>query len=147
MPGGVEDFRILYPYPTAEKYPPLDPKITPEGEAGNYQTRRLEMFRYTIPQLLDTYRFFKQNLDGIVNIHGRSFPKSFDAQNWRQWFQGCLHEKINRNIITTGRKHDPDYQTELRRAANLLNHRPRLIIDYLPPDLKQRFKHRLRGSD
>jgi hypothetical protein len=105
------------------------------------------MFRYTIPQLLKAHSFFKQNPDGILKLPDLWPPKEFDAQNWRQWFQGCLHEKINRNIITTGRKHDPDYQTELRRAANLLNHRPRLIIDYLPPDLKQRFKHRLRGSD
>ena len=104
------------------------------------------MFRYTISQLLDTYQFFKQNPDGIVNIHGLEFPKSFDAQNWRLWFRDCLHQRINRNIIPKGRKHDPDYQTEMRRAANLLNH-PRLVIDYLPPDLKQRFKHRLQGSD
>ena len=55
-----------------------------------------------------------------------------------------MHDRINRHLpdYGKGRKWDADWQRAMRHAANDLNH-PRLVIHYLPPDLKARFAHRL----
>lgn len=44
------------------------------------------------------------------------------------------------------RKYDGDYQSSIRRAAGEIN-TPRLLISYLPPDLRKRFAHRLFTED
>jgi len=56
-----------------------------------------------------------------------------------------MHDRINRHdgVYGRGRKWDSDYQRALRHAASALN-TPRLVIDWLPADLKPRFAHRLR---
>lgn len=56
-----------------------------------------------------------------------------------------LMDRINRHDLSyrRGRKFDSDYQRSMIFAARLLN-QPRLIIDWLPPDLKERFASRLR---
>src|SRR5712672_2458621 len=46
---------------------------------------------------------------------------------------------------THGRKFEHEWQIETYRASRQLNH-PRLIIDWLPPWLHSRFKHRLRSA-
>lgn len=55
-----------------------------------------------------------------------------------------MHDRINRHLpgYGIGRKWDPNWQAEMRRAANDLNC-PRLVIHWLPPDLRSRFAHRL----
>lgn len=60
-------------------------------------------------------------------------------------FRGGLHDRINRHIPGHGRsrKWSNDYQRALTYSARLVN-TPRLIIDWLPPDLVDRFHHRLR---
>ena len=56
-----------------------------------------------------------------------------------------LMDRINRHDLSyrRGRKFDPDYQRSILQAARQLN-QPRLIIDWLPPELRVRFTHRLR---
>lgn len=56
-----------------------------------------------------------------------------------------LMDRINRHdrSFGRGRKWDPDYQRAMFQASRMLN-TPRLIIDWLPPDLKARFAYRLR---
>ena len=101
-------------------------------------------FRYTIKQLKNTRQWLRDNPDGTVKVHHKNgFPEVLNRNQWQSWFVGCLHAKINRGANMTGRKYGLDYQTEMRRAQRQLNH-PRLIIDWLPADLKTRFEYRLR---
>ena len=69
-------------------------------------------------------------------------------------FRRGLHDRINRRIhnfpgslrprlTTPARKLTYEWQIETYRAAQQLN-QPRLIIDWLPPWLKSRYRHRLR---
>ena len=71
-------------------------------------------------------------------------------------FRRGMHDRINRRIdgfpgtlrparLPQGRKWTYQWQIETYRAAQQLN-RPRLIIDWLPPWLKSRYRHRLRES-
>jgi hypothetical protein len=94
-------------------------------------------------------------------------PESATCQNGFNWypesrnevlreFRRGLHDRINRRIPgfpgtlrprtrPHGRKLEQQWQIETYRAARQLNH-PRLIIDWLPPWLHSRFKHRLRSE-
>ena len=57
-----------------------------------------------------------------------------------------LHDRINRHDRTrppTWRKLDADWQRAMTHSAYMLN-TPRLIIDWLPAELRHRFNHRLR---
>lgn len=96
---------------------------------------------------------------GIVACHGfcRTHPAGgvpidrgtvLTAEEWLRWFRERLDVKISSHIkgFEIGRKWDLDYQVEIRRAARALN-TPRLVIDWLPADLKTRFAHRLRRND
>lgn len=58
-----------------------------------------------------------------------------------------MHDRINRRIPGhgIGRKWCDNWQATMRRASRDLNE-PKLIIDWLPPDLKSRFSHRLREN-
>jgi hypothetical protein len=62
-------------------------------------------------------------------------------------FSEGVHDRINRHIpgYGVGRKWSSDWQREAQHAANWLNH-PRLIIDWLPTWLKERYAHRLRRN-
>lgn len=55
-----------------------------------------------------------------------------------------VHDRINRRLPWSqeGRKWAPIWQRDMARAARELNH-PRLCIHWLPPDLRERFGHRL----
>lgn len=55
-----------------------------------------------------------------------------------------LHDRINRRLAWSqdGRKWAPIWQRDMARAARDLNH-PRLRIHWLPPELRERFGHRL----
>lgn len=59
-----------------------------------------------------------------------------------------LHDRINRHLPGhgQGRKWSVNWQAETTRAAHQINY-PRLVIDWLPPHLRERFAHRLRQSD
>jgi hypothetical protein len=81
------------------------------------------------------------------------YPES-RAEVLREFRRG-LNDRINRRIDgfpgalkphpARGRKFDHQWQTETYRASLQLN-RPRLIINWLPPWLHSRFKHRLRSA-
>lgn len=60
-------------------------------------------------------------------------------------FRVGLHARINSHLpwYGKGRKWDDDYQRPMVMAAAQLNCR-RAVIDWLPPDLRRRFDHRLR---
>lgn len=57
-----------------------------------------------------------------------------------------LMDRINRHdrSFGIGRKWDSDWQRTMIQSAIRLN-QPRLIIDWLPPELKGRFNYRLRS--
>ncbi|MCP4878276.1 MAG: hypothetical protein GY896_22720 [Gammaproteobacteria bacterium] len=59
-------------------------------------------------------------------------------------FRAGLHDRINRHIpgYGVGRKWDSDWQRCIANVARQLN-TPRLIIHWLPKELKERFAHRL----
>ena len=73
------------------------------------------------------------------------FPE--EAGTILRFMREGLHNRINPHLPWwgTGRKWEALWQIDIQRAARELNH-PRLIIDWLPPDLKPRFAHRLRGE-
>jgi hypothetical protein len=56
-----------------------------------------------------------------------------------------VHDRINRHIsgYGHGRKWSEDWQRTMIQSADRLN-TPRLVIDWLPGDLKERFANRLR---
>lgn len=58
-----------------------------------------------------------------------------------------LMDRINRHDrrYGIGRKWCSDWERGMRSAAWMLNS-PRLIIDWLPPELKPRFSYRLRSA-
>ena len=60
-------------------------------------------------------------------------------------YQEGVHDRINRHIpgFGQGRKWSSDWQRDAGHTARLVN-RPRLIIDWLPMDLRGRLSHRLR---
>mgnify|MGYP000980371021 CR=1 FL=1 len=57
-----------------------------------------------------------------------------------------MHDRINQHLPShgRGRKWHHDWQRAMMQAAHRLNH-PRLVIDGLPPELRDRFAHRLRS--
>ena len=58
-----------------------------------------------------------------------------------------LHDRINRHVPAygKGRKWEQDWQRNVLQSAHKIN-TPRLIIDWLPPDLARRFPQRLRRN-
>jgi hypothetical protein len=56
-----------------------------------------------------------------------------------------VHDRINRHVpgYGKGRKWDQQWQADMRRASRDLN-TPRLVISWLPFDIKERFAYRLR---
>lgn len=74
--------------------------------------------------------------------------ESADRDTVLREFRFGLHDRINRHIPHhgKGRKWNPDYQAEIRRAAHALN-TPRLRIYWLPASLKSRFAHRITTRD
>jgi hypothetical protein len=99
---------------------------------------------YTIPQLRQALAFAKAHPEGEIRVHW-AWPGTFTGAEWRAWFRQCLMTKINRHEPRRGRKDDRAWFMEQWRASRELNH-PRLIIDWLPQDLAQRFAHRLRRN-
>lgn len=55
-----------------------------------------------------------------------------------------MHDRINRHIpgYGRGRKWQHDWQVEAKRAAIAVN-TPRLVVHWVPPDLRARLAHRL----
>ena len=101
-------------------------------------------FRYTLKQLKQVRQWFKDHPGGTVKVH--MWPEIVMNKNqWLKWFMDCLNEKINRYEKIRGRRDCQEYFIEMIRAAREINH-PRLIIDYLPRDLKIKFKNRLREN-
>jgi hypothetical protein len=103
---------------------------------------------YSIKQLKKNLRFCKTNGKGrlILKEKNGGIYKIFEKDEWLQWFKKCLHRKINRNLLSRGKKDNSDYFYAMRRAQNLLN--SRAIINH-PSELNydrgllRRFNHRL----
>jgi len=103
-------------------------------------------FQYSIRQLKQVKQWFKDNPMGTVKIHDVWPSKVFNRDQWHCWLRKCLDSKINRHEKQCrGRKNSHDYYFELLRAAREIN-QPRLIINWLPKDLKKRFAYRLREN-
>lgn len=102
------------------------------------------MYQYSLKTLLKVKRFFDSHPEGIVNIPGMFPPLSLNKTDWHKWLRECINKKINRfDSRLKWRKFDSDYYYEMKRAQYQINY-PRMIIDWLPKDLKTRFAHRLR---
>jgi hypothetical protein len=98
------------------------------------------MIAYTCRQLLDVSRWVKEHPTGTLKV---DWCTTLTAAEWTRWFRTCLDRKINRALpVPTGRKHAQEWQIECQRAARQLN-TPRLIIRWLPRDLRRRCGHRL----
>jgi len=101
-------------------------------------------FRYSIRQLKQVRQWFKDNPNGTVHVHCWP-PEIMTRGQWHNWLMNCLHDKINRNEKPRGHRDCQEYFIDMRRVSREINH-PRLIIDYLPKDLKKRFAYRLREN-
>lgn len=55
-----------------------------------------------------------------------------------------MHDRINRHLpgFGVGRKWDQDWQRAARHCANEVNY-PRLVVRWVPADLRARLEHRL----
>lgn len=101
----------------------------------------MEIFTYSARQLLEVKQWFDENPDGVLRVP--IWPSgTYTRQEWHAWFIDCLHNKINRNEKKRGRKDCHLWDTEMRRAATQVN-TPRLIVRWLPKDLRGRLSHRL----
>lgn len=104
---------------------------------------------YTVAQLKTAMAFAKAHPDDASKIHVRDtggWPREYTGNEYRRWFRDCLMTKINRlELASRGRKDCRNWFMEHWRASRQLN-TPRLVIDWLPPDLKTRFAHRLRTA-
>jgi hypothetical protein len=99
--------------------------------------------RMTVSQLRLAKAYFKKDPQGVIRIPQAWPPREFTADTWKVWFLDRLNQKINRNEPRRGRKDCPDWRSTAKYTARQVN-TSRLIIDYLPPDFKARFAHRLR---
>ena len=102
----------------------------------------MEKHQYSVKKLQAVKDWLKDHPDGHIPT-GRWTNPTMNRQQWNEWFIKCLHEKINRNESPRGRKDNSDWFWEIKRASYQINH-ARLIIDWLPKDLKSRFSYRLR---
>jgi hypothetical protein len=100
-----------------------------------------ESFRYNAAQLLAVKKFFDLNPDGTIKVPVWTKPV-YTRDEWKAWFRKCLHTKINRESSIRGRKDSMDWFCQMRRSQWEIN-QPRLVIHWLPKDLKSRFAHRL----
>lgn len=50
-----------------------------------------------------------------------SWNETWKSKDLLYWFRECLHEKINRELDMTGRKHCSQYQSDLRWDARAIN--------------------------
>ncbi len=107
-------------------------------------------YQYSIKQLIKVKKWFDTNPDGMIDIPGMWPELRLSKSDWHDWFIKCLNEKINSNDYPrrdTWRKMDYDYWCEMRRAQTELNYRgkngSKLVIHWLPKDLKTRFADRL----
>ena len=85
--------------------------------------------------------------DPDARVHGWDY---FAEDAWRvlRDLRDGMHDRINRHIAGygIGRKWDADWQRAARHCANEVNH-PRLIVRYVPPDLRARLAHRIHRED
>ena len=107
-------------------------------------------FRYTVRQLIETYRWARANPDGTIRLSGHWPNDTLTGAEWRRWFGVCLDRKISagdprEEARGRSRKCDPDWWRTMRQTADRLNNL-RLIIDWLPLELRGRFRHRLRDE-
>ena len=93
----------------------------------------------SVRNLLLVKRFFEENPTGKIPM---DWCTSYDREEWSRFFMGCLNRKINRNEKPRGRKDCREWFTDMCRAADQLN-RPRLVIHWLPMELRARFAHRI----
>lgn len=83
----------------------------------------------------------KMNPDDQVRGFGY-FPE--DAAYILREMRFGMHDRINRHIACygVGRKWDQDWQQHAMQAAHAVN-TPRLVVRWVPPDLRKRLAHRI----
>lgn len=100
---------------------------------------------YSIKKLKEVSQWFRDHPTGMLRVH--TWPvQELNQEDWRKWFIDCLNTKINRFQSLRGRKDTPEYFWEMMRTQRELNN-PRLIIHWLPRDLKKRFAYRMQYGD
>jgi hypothetical protein len=98
---------------------------------------------YSINTLRLAYAWARGNPDQRLTLRRPGeFDQDLTGAEWRTWFRACLDAKINRALSRRGRKEQPEWQAEMRRAARALN-TPRLAIHWLPRELRARFAGRI----
>lgn len=106
---------------------------------------------YTARQLVEAHRH------ATAHPEARYLPSApgedhevLTATAWLQWFRARLMEKIEAHDPTTPdpfwRKVQPEWQRDARRTADQVN-TPRLIVRWVPRDLRERLKHRIAEEE
>lgn len=115
---------------------------------SSYGTRPTAVWSHpwhSVASLLRIRQWFKDHPDGVLKVTIWP-PQEMTRSQWHEWFVRCLNHKINVKAGERWRNETTDQEIEECRAARELN-TPRLAIHYLPPRLKARFAHRLRGRN
>jgi hypothetical protein len=66
-------------------------------------------------------KFFKDHPEGQVKTGIWKEKETWNYQEFKKWFYGCLLEKINSHNIVLGRKTSPVYQEDLWTDARIIN--------------------------
>jgi hypothetical protein len=71
-----------------------------------------------------------------------------DASSILRDIRSGVHDRINHHLPNygRGRKWSYEWQVEMMRASRSLN-TPRLVISWLPLEIRERFTHRLRNAE
>jgi len=99
--------------------------------------------RVTIAEYCRSWRALKA-MDPAARVGGWDHFATDAGAILRALREG-MHDRINRRLAWSQdtRKWSPIWQRDMARASRDLNH-PRLVIHWLPMDLRARFGHRLR---
>lgn len=81
---------------------------------------------------------------GVTFRHGLTTWWPVTGEDVRQEFLAGVHDRINRHVpgFGRGRKWAQEWQADATRTARDVN-TPRLVIRWLPRDLRARLSHRL----
>ena len=99
-----------------------------------------------VAEYVRCWRLLK-TMDPAASVRGFNwFPQP--AGDVLRELRASIHDRINRHLPWSqdGRKWAPIWQRDMARAARDLNY-PRLRIHWLPPELRERFGHRLARHD
>ena len=74
--------------------------------------------------LLEAARLYRADPETLIDI-GVWPPEVWTRADFRRWFVGCLHNKINRNDGRQFRKLSSEYQSSISHDAQIINDRER----------------------